>query len=874
MVKKTAAIELGPTSGTNMGLPVFLFVACIPLGVAHGQPSLTSHDSLATSQVAGSAAYSGLVSYNTTRHDALVASAQLGHMAPPKVLEQLTAWLQEPLLKTERLRVLADSVVFAKQAGRSQDALFFSRQGPINALPDYALSDVIGAARAMHDLDAQGEAVRTLRNRHPNDWQPKIQGILWQIDAGQTDAAQAALNQLATSITAPTTAQRIALLELGGALAETKNDPFAALASYNRILHLDPQHRYASRANSLLLAAQGGSTAALAAAQAANTAHLDVFSKLELAELNQKALGERLRWAVRERDIYATSERWHSLDAVLLDLKNQIEFAQAEQIQAAPGTPVAAWQALQQRLLFDQLYALFERGRSKEAVVLYQRLQAEGIQLPSYALSAAAGAYAHERRSDLAVPLYTTVLQKAGTASSLTPGERRSIVFAYVDTGRFEQAEALLGVLESQIQPTLRLAPELGRPNPEYSDIRALRALFTLYTNRPAAAEQDFALLSSRAPFNAEFRSGQALTARLRQQPESAIAHYETLLTDHPDNVNVQSGYAEALLDTGEINQAVSLISELALLYPESRSVGAAVRARDAVMAPRLDVSVGASRDGGALANSEWLSDSRLTSAWFGANEWRAFYHQVTGSANTNAGSTRRVRGGVGLEWHKGPWQWQGELHQAGSGPYRTGLALALDYRLSDSLRMSAQIDTNSNRVPWKALAAGIGAREAAAGAAYIVNESRRFDGQLRRLDYSDGNLRNSADVGWRESLLTGPRFQLEGRINVEAAKNSRLGTPYFNPSREAAVQVGGRAQYLSWKRDDRSFVQVLNVGAGRYWQAGFGSGPLWNLRYEHEWVFGPALQLSYGVGLSSHTYDGQKEYGRQTFIRFSVPLK
>ena len=154
----------------------------------------------------------------------------------------------------------------------------------------------------------------------------------------------------------------------------------------------------------------------------------------------------------------------------------------------------------------------------------------------------------------------------------------------------------------------MRLTPELGRPNPEYRDIRALRALFTLYINRPAAAEQDFALLSSRAPFNAEFRSGQALTARLRQQPKSAIAHYETLLTDHPDNVNVQSGYAEALLDTGEINQAVSLISELALLYPESRSVGAAVRARDAVMAPRLDVSAGASMDGGALANSEWLT--------------------------------------------------------------------------------------------------------------------------------------------------------------------------------------------------------------------------------------------------------------------------
>ena len=87
-------------------------------------------------------------------------------------------------------------------------------------------------------------------------------------------------------------------------------------------------------------------------------------------------------------------------------------------------------------------------------------------------------------------------------------------------------------------------------------------------------------------------------------------------------------------------------------------------------------------------------------------------------------------------------------------------------------------------------------------------------------------------------------------------------------------MQVGGRAQYLSWQRDDHRWLQVLDVSAGRYQQAGFGSGPLWTMRYEHDWVFGPALQLSYGVGLSSHNYDGQKERRRQIFIRFSVPLK
>ena len=873
-IKKPAAFALVSRNHLGVRLPSLLLAACIPLGTAHGQAAVTSLDFPPTSPAAGAAAHSDLRSYTPAQHDALLANARLDNIAQPAVLEQLTAWLQMPLSKAERLRVLADSVVLAGQAGRSQEALFFARQAPINALPDYALPEVIGAARSLHDLDAQGEAVSTLRSRHPDGWQPKFQDVLWRIDARQLDAAQAALHELTAQLSAPTLAQRIALLELNGALAESKNDAFAALASYNEILQLDPGHRYATRANSHLLVAQGSSTAGVTAAQVASNTRSDVFSKLELAQMNQNALGERLRWAIRERDIYATSARWQSLDAVLLDFQVHIELARAEQAQAAVGAPVAAWRALQQRLMFDQLLALFERGSGKAAIALYEKLQAEGIRLPSHTLSAAAGAYALERRSDLAVPLYDDVLQDAGIVSSLSPAGRASIVFAYVDTGQFEQAEALMVALESQVPPTLRLTPELGRPNLEYSDLRALRALIKLYTDRPAAAERDFALLSSLAPFNAEFRSGQALTARLRQQPQAAIAHYEALLTDHPDNVNAQAGYAEGLLDTGEINHAVSLVSQLAFLYPESGSVRAAVRARDAVTAPRLDVSIDAAEGGGALANHEWLSDSRLTSGWLGANEWRAFYHQVAGSANTDAGSTGRVRGGIGLEWLKGPWQWQGELHQANSGPYRTGLALGINYRLSDRWRLAAQVDTNSNRVPWKALAAGIGAHEATAAAAYIVNESRRFDGQLRRLDYSDGNLRNSADVGWRERLLTGPRFQLEGRVNVEAAKNSRQGTPYFNPSHEAAVQVGGRAQYLSWKRDDRSFVQVLDVGAGRYRQADFGSGPLWNLRYEHKWVFGPALQLSYGVGLSSHTYDGQKERGRQIFIRFSVPQK
>ena len=124
------------------------------------------------------------------------------------------------------------------------------------------------------------------------------------------------------------------------------------------------------------------------------------------------------------------------------------------------------------------------------------------------------------------------------------------------------------------------------------------------------------------------------------------------------------------------------------------------------------------------------------------------------GPMTQQAGNIDLSRTGVGVEYLQGRWRASAELHQADKGRYRTGLALGVDWRASDSWRFSARFDSNSLDTPWKARLANVGARSAELGATYVVNESRAFEARYQRMDFSDGNARDG--FGLRMQHATG----------------------------------------------------------------------------------------------------------------------
>ncbi|MDP9898876.1 poly-beta-1,6 N-acetyl-D-glucosamine export porin PgaA [Variovorax ginsengisoli] len=843
-------------------------IAASLAGAAHAQPAVVAINTQASESP-----------YSPQAHDALVTAQRSGSVTPRAGFAQLEAWRRQSLDAAAQRRVASDGVVWAMAAGQPADAARWAREAPLEVLDAYAFEPAFQAARSVADRTLEGEAVRLMRTRQPQAWRPRIFEAVWQTDQQDYAQAEATLASLRASWPSPTTEQQVALLEARGALNEARARPLDALADYNALLAIEPHHRYARRAVAFILQSTGAESAALAHAQAAEAAQPGTFSALEMATLRQQAFGQQLRWAVAHRDESTGwgAERFALLDALLphYEPERQAAMAQESEARSAGDVPGAtAWRNLGLQLRYDRIVALTARARYAEATASYEALAAEGVEPPYYVQSDVAGAYQQQRRSDLAVPLYEAALRRGADRLPMPSDTHIGLVYAYMDTARFDEAQALLSRMEEGTPPMLRLSPQGGTPNPQYTEVRNLRALMQLYADRPAQAERSAGILSALAPMNAGLRSAQAETAMARSHPQAALAHYDELLTDHPDNVSVRAGHAGALFNAGELSEGRRATDALAADAPDAIAVRNAVRLRDATLAPRLEIDAEAGRDGGALANREWRTDTRLISPWFGDDTWRLFYHQILAHADTDQGNVTLARAGIGAEYLKGRWNFTGELHQSNDGPYRTGVALGLRYRASDQWRLSAEVDTNSPDTPWKARNAGIGAHATALGATYVVNESRSFDATAQRMDFSDGNTRDAFGLDWRERWISGPRFQFETTLGGETARYDRQDTPYFSPARESAVELGARARYLTWKRDDRSFAQVVEASTGRYRQEGFGSGPTWSLRYAHEWSFGPTMQLRYGLGVSSHPYDGVRERRPFVFLNLSVPLQ
>jgi biofilm PGA synthesis protein PgaA len=818
-----------------------------------------------------------VVAYGAQAHDALIVARRAGRITPAQALQQLKDWLAAPpgtLGDTERQRVVSDAIAIAAGDSQFAEAVALGRQHTPAKLSDYALGPLALAARRTHDTALQGETIGVWRARQPAAREPRIHEAFWRLDSGDVAGAKT-LSTVLSREPARQVEDRVALLELRAAVARADGQPLQALAAYTEAGALRPERRDIRREADFLLADNGAASTAFEDAEATERAHPGSFSPLALSVLQQKALAQRLRWAIEERDQRLGPARVVALDKVLADQDIALARldAAALQAQTTGNADADAWRTLRVNLQSDRLLALVERGRPADAIALYDSLRAAGTDLPFYGLAAAARAFAQERRSVDAVPLYEAAVAKGGADLPMPDEIYFGLVYAYQDTGRFEEAEALLTRLEEHTPALMRLTPEAGRPNGQYTDVSGMRALMQLYTDRPAAAQQRFATLTQEAPLNSGYAFGAGLTERLREHPEAALARFEAQAADQPYDTSARVGHVEALLDAGWFGDARQRAESLVADAGDTVEVRDMERKRRALTGARLDVDAEASRGGAAIASREWRIDSWLSSGLIN-DEWRVFYEQSLGRGNTDIGNANWARGGLGLSWQRGPWLAEGALQHANGGPYRNSVAGRLDYRASDAWRLSATYDGDSKELPWKARVAGIGARETGASVGYVVNEARRFDLQLQRLDFSDGNVRDGLGLGWRERWISTPRFQLETKLGADTGRGRALDTPYFNPSRDASVQLTVRAQWLNWKSDDRQFFQAVELGGGSYHQTGFGSGPLWSLRYEHRWNLGQKLTLRYGLSISSHPYDGVRERQRGVFLNLSMPLQ
>jgi biofilm PGA synthesis protein PgaA len=269
-----------------------------------------------------------------------------------------------------------------------------------------------------------------------------------------------------------------------------------------------------------------------------------------------------------------------------------------------------------------------------------------------------------------------------------------------------------------------------------------------------------------------------------------------------------------------------------------------------------VDGTIGSSNGGSAptgtrdYAVESWLYSSPL------AYQYRAFAHLYDAQAKFDNGIGRRERAGVGLEYRSPLVTATGELSH-GLNESETGVSGSLALTPNDYWTFRGKLDSSENDIPLQARLFGINAWSAQGEVIWRAHESRNAGVLFAYQGFSDGNNRDITQAHWTERVIAGPVYKLEVTAGLYASRNSLAGAPYFNPSRDFSPTLEFDNEWLQWRRYTRAFRHRLAVTVGDYWQQGFGTRPVTNLRYEQEWTADDRLTFRYGVGRSLHPYDG-----------------
>lgn len=632
-------------------------------------------------------------------------------------------------------------------------------------------------------------------------------------------------------------------LGLGG-IASERGDHFRALAIYESILANFPGHEQAVQGRKVQVLSLLGAPKLALELSDRNPGVVTPAAR-EMLEADHTA--HKVRWGTITANSERGAGRFAGLDFALAD---------SEAAAARALDPAIELNPAERQLALDRISALRERYRSREAVELYEAMAARPGGVPTYAKTAAASAYLHQRHPERARDLYREAL-------AVEPNDIESQMgLFYALSDAEEHAEAL-----AHIQHVVSITPPhidawsaaTIRENPAWVRVLGARAIAPLFANRPGQAWKRLQELSDAVPADTGIRTDYGSSMRARGWPRKAEQELRLTLAVDLDNAGAHGERAGALLEMRDYRNAEAA---LALAQSVSAEDGRVVRAGRLARVHNMhelvvDVAGGRS-SGGPTGTRDRLLDAWLYSRPLDYN-YRFFTHVHSAQADYAGGIGRRERAGIGMEYRSTLFSATGELSK-GIGNDRNGVGASLAYTPDDHWTFRGTLDSSSNDTPLQARLAGIDGRRASVEASWQANESRGASISHAFMRFGDGNRRETTQARWTERVIAGPVYKLEVTGSLYASRNSLAGAPYFNPSRDFAPTLEFANEWLQWRRYERAFRHRLYVALGSYRQEGFGSGPTTNLRYEQEWAADDRLTLRYGIGRSQHPYDGVRD--------------
>lgn len=522
------------------------------------------------------------------------------------------------------------------------------------------------------------------------------------------------------------------------------------------------------------------------------------------------------------------------------------------------------------RTRFDELMLLNHLERHAEVVERYRALQAEGVEIPMYALSKVGASLLADKRPEEAA----TVLERVVREWPEDHDSQLQLAYAYSEGERFDDALAQLDKIKAAEPAWVRVnGAKQSVENWRHYDADSTQTMIRLYGEDTVGAQQRLEAMAAIGPDNPGVQTNLGVAYQKRGWTDRALQRFQMASTLEPTGVGARVGQVGAYLDHARVDLARPIHDELIANRPRDVQVRQMSESWDSRLGWQWLFSTASGRSdargGGATASPLGTRDAvhRLEVRSPLINDrWRLTAHAQDAWADYPGDRVHDRRAGIGalyaydrlslgfgVDRATDRWLDRGD---------RTGYYLDAGWRLNDAWRANASWYRQTPDASLQARGAGIDADALSLGLRWTPSERTSLGASAQQLRYSDDNRRSAVALNLDQRLYTSPHLLVAGLADLSASRASRrdADVPYFNPSRDASLNLGVRLDHVAWRRYTRHFLQRLTATAGPYWQQGYGSAWVPQLRYEHEWRFGSGRTLNYGLNWSRPVYDGVRE--------------
>lgn len=782
-----------------------------------------------------------------TQYDDLVRLARAGDTAP--VLNYLKQ--HEPM---QTLQQREDNIVIASWAAKDQDVISAYRRYP---QPDQLAADVLATVARAYRNQAQYAAAAALyrkaQHQAPSDPQWVMGEMLVLSDNGQGDKA-AALGQ-----------PWIARLN-GNALAEFRTVmAYALLAKGDRYEALHQMERaftteYPGEFKGELRERYGQvlTRGELPLAALSMDAGLTPLQRLQ-KQSDEMALRVRVATAGSRRE----AERLQATDEALARY--------ASLLQQCAATPGAEGIARQMRI--DRLGLYDGRGMPKRVVSEYEALVADGDIAP-YAKVWVARALLNLRQPARAERLMAGAVQE----------EERGQPSLWV-AGRILHAQALTEChrIEDAMQEVERAMPLIGRyrwvinyPPTEIDDtwvalqLKHASLLNDKAQTRPAlASSETLCRYNLGSPETCVPLADMYLDKGWPRRAEQRLKLVEGIA---PRDMTLEQAQAYTALALREWSQADVLTGDVARRYPDDYDVRQLVRANDVSHMAELRLSVSPDHSSGhskVRGSHTMVAEAALYSPRVFDN-WRLF----AGSGYTSS-DFESDADTFATETDYGRWQRAGleysdrDLLVSADTSYQNygvgheqGYRFMLDHDVNDAWHWGTTMAWRSTEAPLRGRTTGVHADQYEVRGEWTPDDEHSLALSYTRWLFSDKNVHQQAALSGQQRLWATTDLRLEGVFNLEAtrARRSNDELAYYSPQHDLAALPSLRLTHRLYSFYENQWLQTLELGAGHYWEAHYGSSPILLARYGQQLQMNDVLTLGATVGWQRQSYDGNAE--------------